>query len=276
MGKQERAVIAKKRFGQNFLKDSHILHRIIESMPNDNQRVVEIGPGLGDLTKYLVENKDVTAYEVDTDLCEHLRHRFADALEKGRLQLKCGDVLNRWERSLCDKPYHLVANLPYYIATAIVLKALKDPLCSTILVMVQKEVAEKFSAQPGEKAFSALSVLAQSAGEAERLFDVPPESFDPAPKVVSSILKIEKRQSLDDERFEAFLKAAFSQPRKKLAKNLASKYGKERVASAFSQAGLPSSLRPHEADTSLYHRLYKILEKGEIDGREKTAKKPSG
>jgi 16S rRNA (adenine1518-N6/adenine1519-N6)-dimethyltransferase len=276
MNKQNGTIAAKKRFGQNFLKDSHVLHRIIESMPNDEKCVIEIGPGLGDLTKYLVEIKDVTAYEVDTDLCEHLRHRFAHALEKGRLQLKCGDVLNRWERSLCDKPYHLVANLPYYIATAIVLKALKDPQCTTILVMVQKEVAEKFSAQPGEKAFSALSVLAQSAGEAKRLFDVPPESFDPAPKVVSSILKIEKRRSPDDERFETFLKAAFSQPRKKLAKNLASEYGKKRVESAFSQVDIPTSLRPHEADTSLYHRLYKILEKGEIDGREKTPKESSG
>ncbi len=268
---------AKKKFGQNFLKDETVLHRIIESMPNDDIPVVEIGPGLGDLTRYLVEKKDVTAYEVDRDLCEHLRKRFAAAVENGRLKLRCGDVLSHWDQeSLEDRPYHLVANLPYYIATNIILRALKDPNCRSLLVMVQKEVAEKFGAQPGQKPFSALSVLAQSVGEVRLCFDVPPDSFVPAPNVMSSVLRIVKKRTLDDPRFEAFLKTAFTQPRKTLAKNLSARFAKKDVMEALASVDLKPSVRPHEVDTSLYHHLYKILtNKGDIDGREKTTGKQS-
>jgi 16S rRNA (adenine1518-N6/adenine1519-N6)-dimethyltransferase len=268
---EERA--AKKKFGQNFLKDETVLHRIIESMPNDDKPVVEIGPGLGDLTRYLVEKKGVTAYEVDRDLCEHLRRRFAAAIENGRLKLRCGDVLSHWDReSLESRPYHLVANLPYYIATNIILRALRDPNCSSLLVMVQKEVAEKFSAEAGRKAFSPLAVLARSCGEVRLLFDVPPDAFVPAPKVMSSILQIVKRCSLDDAEFETFLKTAFTQPRKRLAKNLSARFDKNDVAGALERLGLDSSVRPHEVETSLYHHLYRLL-KGDTDGREETTGK---
>lgn len=261
--------VAKKRFGQNFLKDESVLHEIIESMPNDELPVAEIGPGLGDLTRYLVEIKDVTAYEVDRELCEHLHKRFEPHLEKGRLKLRCGDVLDHWKReSLVDREYHLVANLPYYIATNIILRALKDPNCKSMLVMVQKEVAEKFSAKPKDRQFSALSVLAQSCGEAHICFDVPPEAFVPAPKVMSSVLQIRKSGSLDDPEFEDFLRAAFAQPRKRLAKNLSALFDKKDVEAALSSLGLSSTVRPHEVETSLYHHLNKIL-KGDIDGREK-------
>ncbi|WP_201352116.1 16S rRNA (adenine(1518)-N(6)/adenine(1519)-N(6))-dimethyltransferase RsmA [Hydrogenimonas urashimensis] len=264
---------AKKKFGQNFLKDESVLRRIIESMPNDDKPVVEIGPGLGDLTRYLVEEKDVTAYEVDRDLCEHLRERFKAAIKKGRLKLRCGDVLSHWEReSLEDRPYHLVANLPYYIATNIILRALKDPNCSTLLVMVQKEVAEKFSAKAGEKAFSGLAILAQSAGEVRRIFDVPPEAFVPAPKVMSSVLQIVKKCTLDDPAFESFLKTAFTQPRKTLARNLSARFDRKDVATALDALGLAPSVRPHEVETSLYHHLYNIL-KGDTDGRKETTGK---
>jgi 16S rRNA (adenine1518-N6/adenine1519-N6)-dimethyltransferase len=169
---------------------------------------------------------------------------------------------------LADRPYHLVANLPYYIATNIVLRALKDPFCQSLLVMVQKEVAEKFAARPGERAFSALAVLAQSCGDARRLFDVPPEAFVPAPKVMSSVLQIVKHCSLGDAAFEEFLKTAFAQPRKTLAKNLSARYDKSGVKAALERLGLAPSVRPHEVATSLYHHLYNAL-KGDTDGREK-------
>ncbi|WP_457592445.1 16S rRNA (adenine(1518)-N(6)/adenine(1519)-N(6))-dimethyltransferase RsmA [Hydrogenimonas sp.] len=261
--------IAKKKFGQNFLKDESVLHRIIESMPHDDRSVVEIGPGLGDLTRYLVEIKDVTAYEVDKELCEHLKKEFASFIEKGRVKLYCDDVLDHWkQKSLADRPYHLVANLPYYIATNIILRALRDPNCISMLVMVQKEVAEKFSAQPGEKQFSALSVLAQSHADVHICFDVPPEAFVPAPKVMSSVLQIQKRESLDDPGFEDFLKAAFAQPRKTLAKNLSAVFAKKDVTAALASLGLSPTVRPHEVETSLYHHLKSILQ-GDIDGRKK-------
>jgi 16S rRNA (adenine1518-N6/adenine1519-N6)-dimethyltransferase len=270
MIKSDAAKIADKRFGQNFLKDDIYLKKIIEAMPDDDLPVVEIGPGLGDLTKELVKARHVTAYEVDKRLCEHLKAQ-AELFKEERLTLRCTDVLEHWEQApLSDEPYHLVANLPYYIATRIVLKALNEAQCRSILVMVQKEVAEKFAACPGEKAFSALSVLAQSAGKASLLFEVPPSAFAPPPKVTSAVLSIEKERSLNDEGFEVFLKTAFAQPRKTLLKNLSARFDKARLTELFETLSLPSSLRPHEAETSTYHLLYKELKKDMLDGKQQS------
>ena len=106
---------AKKEFGQNFLKDSSILDKIIQSMPHNNNHIVEIGPGLGDLTKNLVKYKDVTAYEVDTDLIGILKSKFASEIESKKFTLKHIDVLRAWDelKFLHDGTYDLLANLPY-------------------------------------------------------------------------------------------------------------------------------------------------------------------
>ena len=267
---------ANKRFGQNFLKNDAIIKKIIQSIPNDNLRVAEIGPGLGDLTKELILTRNVTAFEVDKRLCEHLQTTFSDALHTATLTINCGDVLERWgENRLLDEDYHLVANLPYYIATNIILKALKDEHCQSVLVMVQKEVAKKFSAQAGEKEFSGLSVLTQTVGFGELLFDVGAENFVPPPKVTSSILLIRKNRSEDDENFETFLKVAFKQPRKKLVKNLSTHYPKDKIEALLQELELSLTIRPHEAETSIYHHLYNELNKDSIDGREQTTRKKS-
>jgi 16S rRNA (adenine1518-N6/adenine1519-N6)-dimethyltransferase len=265
---EDLASFADKKFGQNFLKNNTYIHKIIQSMPDDDLKVAEIGPGLGDLTKELVKVRNVTAFEVDKRLCEHLSKEFEAATHDSRFELRCGDVLERWESGkLLDEPYHLVANLPYYIATNIILKALKDEHCQSILVMVQKEVADKFAAKEGEKAFSALSVLAGSVGEASVCFEVEPEAFVPPPKVTSAVLLIRKNETRDDEGFEAFLRTAFAQPRKKLSKNLQSRFPKTLVAETFSQLELDSNLRPHEVATSIYHHLYNAM-KDNLDERE--------
>ncbi|MCB4762733.1 MAG: 16S rRNA (adenine(1518)-N(6)/adenine(1519)-N(6))-dimethyltransferase RsmA [Sulfurovum sp.] len=264
------AEFASKKFGQNFLKNDIYLHKIIQAMPNDNLRVAEIGPGLGDLTKELVKARNVTAFEVDKRLCEHLVSKFEMPISQGYFELRCGDVLEHWkEGTLLDEPYHLVANLPYYIATNIILKAFKDERCQSILVMVQKEVAVKFSAQKGEKEFSALSVLAESIGEATLCFEVEPEAFTPPPKVTSAVLLIKKDRSQDDRKFEAFLKIAFAQPRKKLFKNLVEIFSKDIVLQTFTTLGIDPDLRPHETGTSDYHLLYNEL-KDKLDGKQQT------
>jgi len=261
---------ASKKFGQNFLKNDYYLHKIIQAMPNDNLKVAEIGPGLGDLTKELLGVRNVTAFEVDKRLCEHLTSEFEDSIHNGNFELRCGDVLERWEsENLLDEPYHLVANLPYYIATNIILKAFKDEQCQSVLVMVQKEVAVKFSAKCKQKEFSALSVLAQSVGKATLCFEVEPEAFVPAPNVISAVLLIEKKQSQNDKNFEAFLKIAFSQPRKKLSKNLSTVFSKDIVNQLFSKLEIDSNLRPHEAVTSIYHQLYIEL-KDKLDGKQQS------
>ena len=265
---------ATKRFGQNFLKSDVIISQIIQAMPDDDLKVAEIGPGLGDLTKELVRARNVTAFEVDKRLCEHLKNTFEASLKNGDLELKCGDVLEHWgEGSLLNEPYHLVANLPYYIATNIVLKALKDPQCRSVLVMIQKEVAVKFSAVPGQKEFSALSVLAETAGKATLCFEVEPEAFVPPPKVTSAVLLIEKDHTRNSESFEALLRVAFQQPRKKLSKNLMVAFPKDKIENLFDRLDLDPNLRPHEAETSIYHHLYNALKKDILDGQQSRQRK---
>jgi len=255
-----------KRFGQNFLIDRSVISKIILAMPK-NSTVVEIGPGLGDLTKELLDNAQrVIAYEVDDRLCKYLKEELEEKIASCQLELNCGDVLEVWQDgSLASEPYYLIANLPYYIATNIILKALSDSNCKGIITMVQKEVAIKFSAKSGEKSFSALSVIASSCGEARVLFDIAPEAFNPPPKVVSSILEIKKSKDFKRDGFEEFLRVAFAQPRKKLLKNLSQKYPKLLLERIFEKLSIDTNLRPHQVKTCIYHLIYKEL-KEDIDG----------
>ena len=260
-------VVAKKKFGQNFLIDESVVRRIVEAMPHNDNLIGEIGPGLGDLTKHLVNVKSVIAFEVDTDLCKLLNEEFKEEMNTGRFELRCGDVLEHWKVNLLDRQYDLVANLPYYIATNIILKALADPHCDSLLVMVQREVAEKFSAQPGDKDFGSLSVITQTVGHASIVIEVPPEAFNPPPKIHSAVLKIVKRESRSaDNGFEEMLRVAFAQPRKTLLKNLSAVYNKEEVSNALEAMSLSPTIRPHQTTTANYHQLYKILPRS-LDGR---------
>jgi len=260
-------VKAKKFFGQNFLHDETILREIIEAIPNTTtKKIVEIGPGLGDLTSHLLKFNNVEAFEVDTDLCERLSVRFKNELENSTFILACGDVLKAWrEQNLVNYQYSMVANLPYYIATNIILQALNDERCEAITVMVQKEVALKFAASCNTKPFSALSVIAQSAGDVDIALEVPPEAFNPAPKVTSAVLRIKKNKSCCSKRFNAMLRIAFSQPRKTLQKNLSSHYEKAKVISAIKTLNLSPTVRPHQIEVSNYHQLYMLFE-GSTDG----------
>ncbi len=252
-------VVAKKKFGQNFLKDESVLRKIVEAMPKNENKLVEIGPGLGDLTKFLVDVKSVEAFEVDTDLCKLLQDEFKEEIATKRLHINCGDVLQAWKSTLVDEPYDLVANLPYYIATNIILKALADPMCKNILVMVQLEVAEKFCALAGEKVFGSLSIIAQSVGTSHIVVKVPPTAFDPQPKIDSAVFLIQKKRDRSDKDFEDMLRVAFMQPRKTLMKNLSSKYDKSVLQEAFSSLELMQTIRPHQVSTSDFHQLYKKI-----------------
>jgi len=258
------ANIADKKFGQNFLKDNIVLNKIVEAMPNDGLPIVEIGPGLGDLTRQLIKVGQVRAYEVDKRLCEYLKNEFKESIDSGTLELVCKDILEQ-NGSLYESEYSLIANLPYYIATKIVLNALHDSNCKRVMVMVQKEVAKKFAASVGEREFSSLSILAQSVAKVEILFDVPPESFVPPPKVTSAILYIEKFNSLSDLEFESFLKVATKQPRKTLYKNISTTYDKKLLEGIFEKLNIKKTVRAHELELSIYHHLYKELKKDRID-----------
>ena len=259
-------VKAKKEFGQNFLKDDLVLNKIIQSMPHNDNHIVEIGPGLGDLTKNLVKYKDVTAYEVDTDLIGILKSKFANEIESKKFTLKHIDVLRAWDelKFLHDGKYDLIANLPYYIATNIILRAFEDELCEHIIVMVQKEVAIKFTAKVNDKEYSSLGIITETISKDSKiLFDVSPEAFDPMPKVTSSILYIKKDLSKKiDKDFNKFLKVCFVQPRKKLSKNLSSIIEKSKISTIFEELNLNDNLRPHEVSASLYSQMYTKVKNG--------------
>lgn len=271
---------AKKKFGQNFLQDSTVKHKIIQAMPNNERKLIEIGPGLGDLTQKLLEVKPLVAYEIDSELCVYLRDKFSKEIKNSELIIKEGDVLKAFEKgSLSNNEYDLIANLPYYIATTIILKALRDPLCKSMIVMIQKEVAQKFAAPCKTKEFTSLAILAQTIGKAEILFDVPPEAFEPPPKVISSVLRIAKNREYVDidnnsvfedsaelDSFENYLKSAFSAPRKTFLKNISSLYPKDKAKNILNNLEYIQSIRPHEISVSNHHKIFRELQS---DGRKK-------
>ncbi len=267
---QKSDIKPKKQFGQNFLADSYYIQKIIESIPFYQEchlhkyRLIEIGTGLGDLTGRLLDCGSLLTYEIDRELEPYLSHKFYDAIQSGRLHLVFGDILKLWERdkSLCNIPYILVSNLPYYIATAVLLRALRDTQCKALVVMTQKEVAEKFCAKEGTALCSPFSVVVQSVGYAQIICNVPPESFNPSPKVVSSLFSIVRTQEITLEPLEAFLKIAFSSPRKKLCNNLAKKYSMNSISKAFEVLGINEKIRAHQLTAPHYHQLIRLLEKG--------------
>lgn len=274
---------AKKEFGQNFLKDEAVLSKIIQAIPESVQNVVEIGAGLGDLTRKLLEFYRLKSFEIDEDLYQILSAKFAQQIASGELELVLGDALRIWQqRGLERGEYFLVANLPYYVATKMILQAIDDELCSGFLVMIQKEVALKFCAKAGQSDFGALSILADLVGGCELLFDVEPGCFEPAPKVTSSVIRLVKGknfkpgvernaeslgakscarlQNLDEyERFKSFLRTCFSAPRKTLVKNLSARFDRRSVEEIFLDLQIPPAVRAHELNSTFFLEIFKNL-----------------
>ena len=263
---------AKKHFGQNFLQDKATLDKIIQAIPNDVENVVEIGPGLGDLTFRLLQIYKTTCFEIDCELFQILKAKFANEIQNGQLKLFCKDALEQWqqESGLSSENYFLVANLPYYVATKMIINAIDDEKCLGLIVMIQKEVALKFSAKSKDKEFSALSILASLQGRCELLFDVDAKLFNPPPKITSSVIKLQKTKKIfgkdgifkdakQYEAFKVFLRAAFASPRKTLLKNLSTNFDKKALEEIFESLGLAQNLRPHELDVDSYLKVFERL-----------------
>jgi 16S rRNA (adenine1518-N6/adenine1519-N6)-dimethyltransferase len=252
---------AKKYFGQNFLTDTTVIDKIIQSMPDmRGLSLVEIGPGLGDLTKALLGRYALLAYEVDEDLYEHLKIAFKEEIKTGQLELIFGDVMEHWQdKSLKNSPYWIVANIPYYITTPIIHKAYEDTNCIGMILMVQKEVALKLTAPPLK--YSSLSVLASVLSDTRILFDVPKEAFNPPPKIISSVVKVEKKRDTEGifRGFKAYLSKAFKSPGKMLKKNLSNYYDQKRLFEVFNELEIDTNLRPHELTAELHFRLFNSL-----------------
>jgi 16S rRNA (adenine1518-N6/adenine1519-N6)-dimethyltransferase len=218
-----------KRLGQNFLNDSRIIDRIIQALdPKSDETIIEIGPGRGALTAQLVENAGaVVGIEFDRNLIAGLLERFGSSRN---FKLVQSDALIT---DFCSeiRPANrarLVANLPYNISTAILQRLIEQRSCLTEMVlMLQKEVVERITALPGSGDRGYLSVFVQAYCETEKLFDVAPGSFHPAPKVWSSVVKLRLRPQLaadvkDEKLLWQVVSAGFAQRRKTILNNLRS------------------------------------------------------
>ena len=213
---------ARKRFGQHFLTDPHVLEEIVRVVrPQPDDQLMEIGPGRGALTEVLAgTSQRYVAIEIDRDLIDRLRVRFADVEVVSADVLKV-DFAEIWNA----RPWRVVGNLPYNITTPLLVRLLAEKAhIQDMHFMVQKELAQRLAATPGTKAWGRLTVLMQYHCCVDALFEVTPESFSPPPKVFSSVVRIQPRaESLpltDPARLDRVLRTAFSARRKRLANAL--------------------------------------------------------
>ena len=208
----------KKKWGQNFIQDENIIHKIIHIIsPTNKDNIIEIGPGKGALTKHLIKSKQLTAIEIDPILCSYLKEKFPSELE-----LVNEDILNINLNNYSD--YNkIVGNLPYYITTPIIFKILEKPFFDEAVFMVQKEVADRIIASPGNKIYGRLSVMIQALSDVKKEFNISKNIFYPKPKVDSSLIKITTKKHTNIKNFNLFseiVKKAFGQRRKILKNSL--------------------------------------------------------
>lgn len=261
----------KKSFGQNFLTDTNILQKIVDTAEIDeNVNVIEIGPGIGALTEFLAENAaEVMAFEIDDRLVPILADTLRDFdnvrvvnedILKSDLQARIKEFANP------NLPIKVVANLPYYITTPILMHLIESGIpFSEFVVMMQREVADRISAQPNSKSYGSLSIAVQYYMTAKVAFIVPRTVFVPAPNVDSAILKMVRRDQpavgiKDEVFFFKVSKASFTHRRKTLWNNLTSYFGKSnevktKLESALDNAELSPSVRGEVLDLQEFARL---------------------
>lgn len=252
---------ARKRFGQHFLKDTRVLDAIVNALgPLDGRTVIEIGPGRGVLTDRLVERAArVVAVEVDRDLVAHLRTRYAGL---AHVEIVEADVLTVSLPSLADGPFVLAGNVPYYITTPIIFHALQSPRPAIAVYLVQKEVADRLAAPPGDKTYGALSVNVQAVARVELVRRVLPSSFQPPPTVDSAVVRIVPRMSVVIEpkyeaHFRAFVQSAFGLRRKQLVRIIRTITGldPDQAAAVIASCALTPELRPEVLTAEDFARL---------------------
>ncbi|PCL89146.1 16S rRNA (adenine(1518)-N(6)/adenine(1519)-N(6))-dimethyltransferase RsmA [Paenibacillus lautus] len=264
----------KKSLGQNFLIDQNILYKIVEAAGLDEDKgALEIGPGIGALTEKLAQTAGtVTAVEIDQRLIPILR----EVLEPyGNVRVHHGDVLKVDLHELFCQDFadvskvSVVANLPYYVTTPILMKLLEEKLpLENIVVMIQKEVAERMAAAPGSKDYGSLSIAVQYYSEPKLVCIVPHTVFIPQPNVESAVIRLAVREQppvrVEDERFFfEVVQASFAQRRKTIANNLKSRFfpgeGRERLEQLLQEAGIEPSRRGETLSIEEYARLSNVL-----------------
>ncbi|WP_026834772.1 16S rRNA (adenine(1518)-N(6)/adenine(1519)-N(6))-dimethyltransferase RsmA [Eubacterium xylanophilum] len=247
----------KKKFGQNFLIDPHVLDKIVDAAQiTKDDFVLEIGPGIGTLTQYLCERaRHVLAVEIDKNLIDILAETLSDY---DNITIIQGDILKQDIVAISKqynegKPIKIVANLPYYITTPIVMELFESrvPL-DNVTVMVQKEVAERMKAEPGTKDYGALSLAVQYYAEPYIAANVPPNCFIPRPNVGSAVIRLsclDKNpvEVKDEKLMFKLIRASFNQRRKTLQNGIANSpelsYSKQDVVAALEKLGISPTIR---------------------------------
>ena len=265
----------KKSFGQNFLTDTNILQKIVDTAEIDKKvNVIEIGPGIGALTEFLAESAaEVMAFEIDDRLVPILADTLRDfdnvtVVNQDILKVNLAQYIAEFKNP--DLPIKVVANLPYYITTPILMHLIESGIpFSEFVVMMQREVADRISAQPNTKAYGSLSIAVQYYMTAKVAFIVPRTVFVPAPNVDSAILKMVRRTqpavAIQDEKFFFKVsKASFVHRRKTLWNNLTSYFGKSeetkgKLTAALERAELSPSVRGEALSLEEFARLADAL-----------------
>jgi 16S rRNA (adenine1518-N6/adenine1519-N6)-dimethyltransferase len=268
----------KPKLGQNFLADVGAAEKIVDALGNVSESVVvEIGPGKGALTQVLARRaKRLIAVELDRMMSTELRFKYrlqpqVEIIEADVLKLDFRTVLNRTIGPLNDlrplkpAPARVVGNLPYYITSDILLRLFEfHEQFDVMVIMVQREVADRIAATPGSRDYGLLSATAQLYTKVEKLFTLPPDAFSPPPKVHSTALRMTVAPRFDELRikpaeFIGFLKTAFAMKRKTLLNNLKKDYGEEIIRSTLKEAGIRSDIRaealPLERSAEIFRRL---------------------
>ena len=250
--------VARKRFGQNFLVDSGIIAAIVSAIgPQKDQMLVEIGPGLGAITEPLMARLDhLHVVEIDRDLIARLKKQHTPE----RMTIHEGDALN-FDFATIGKDLRLVGNLPYNISTPLLFHlASYVGIVHDMHFMLQKEVVERMVAVPGETDFSRISVMLQYRFHIEWLIDVPPESFDPPPKVQSAFVRlipkdVSELNAKDPAKFALVVQTAFSQRRKMLRNTLKSILSD----AGFAELGIVPTCRAEDVTVEDYVRIANYL-----------------
>ena len=262
----------KAKLGQNFLVDANAARRIVEALGDiGNSVVIEIGPGGGALTKMLADRaQHLIATELDHELAQRLQTAFAgrenvEIVQANFLDVSLADLL----ASRRAARVKVVGNIPYYITSDILLRLFEQhESIETVVVMVQKEVADRLVAKPGSRDYGLLTVTALLFADVERLFTLSPSAFSPPPKVYSSVLRLHvspKAQGLgvDPRKFIQFCKLAFAQKRKTLFNNLRGQYEQTEIKAALRAAGLREDVR---AEALALEQLAEIYRRMRADG----------
>lgn len=252
---------ARKRFGQNFLQSAHVINQILQAIhPQADDNLLEIGPGLGALTQPLLGLlNQMNAVEIDRDLQAYLS---ALPAGKGKLNLIADDAL-KIDYSQFGDHLRVIGNLPYNISTPLILHLLKyKASIEDMHFMLQKEVVQRLAAQPGSKAYGRLTVMVQYVCEVEYLFTVPPEAFDPQPKVESAIVRLRPHKTspytpIATEVLEKLVASAFSMRRKTLANNLKGIISAEQL----NDLGINPTDRPEQISIENYVQIAKFITK---------------